>query len=146
MQTHLNPYEAKGAQTWYQQGHDILLHYWSRPQRFVSYFAKKSEKNKNKVIYNQWLTFDQWDLLYIKFNKSVNSLAISESNSRLQFKGIFGLSNIKFICRISDFKTQEVAEMSKIFHLKLLTEKILEFLNATKVITSYDHIIHKQEK
>ena len=36
--------------------------------------------------------------------------------------------------------------MSKIFHLKLLTEKILEFLNATKIITSYDHIIHIQEK
>ena len=47
---------------------------------------------------------------------------------------------------MSDFKTQEVAEMSKIFHLKLLTEKILEFLNTTKVITSYDHIIHIPEK
>ena len=40
---------------------------------------------------------------------------------------------------MSDFKTQEVAEMSKIFHLKLLTEKILGFLNTTEVITSYDH-------
>ena len=29
---------------------------------------------------------------------------------------------------MSDFKTQEVAKMSKIFHLKLLTEKNLEFL------------------
>ena len=38
------------------------------------------------------------------------------------------MSNIKSICRMSDFKTQEVAEMSKIFHLKLMTEKILEFL------------------
>ena len=47
---------------------------------------------------------------------------------------------------MSDFKTQEVAEMSKIFHLKLLIEKIFEFLNATEVITSYDHIIHIQEK
>ena len=47
---------------------------------------------------------------------------------------------------MSDFKSQEVAKMSKIFHLKLLTEKILEFLNATEVITSYDHIIHLQEK
>ena len=47
---------------------------------------------------------------------------------------------------MSDFKIQEVAEMSKIFRLKLLTEKILEFLNATKVITSYDYIIHIQEK
>ena len=43
---------------------------------------------------------------------------------------------------MSDFKTQEVAIMSKIFHLKLLTEKILEFLNAIEVITSYNHIIH----
>ena len=43
---------------------------------------------------------------------------------------------------MSDFKTQEVAEMSKIFYLELLTEKILEFLNATEVITSYDYIIH----
>ena len=47
---------------------------------------------------------------------------------------------------MSNFKTQEIIEMSKIFHLKLLTEKILEFLNATKVITNYDHIIHIQEK
>ena len=47
---------------------------------------------------------------------------------------------------MSDFKTQEVAEICKIFHLKLLTEKNLEFLNATEVITGYDHIIHIQEK
>ena len=43
---------------------------------------------------------------------------------------------------MSDFKIQEVVEMSKIFHLKLLTEKILKFLNATEVITRFDHIIH----
>ena len=43
---------------------------------------------------------------------------------------------------MSDFKTQEVAEMPKIFHLKLLIEKNLEFLNAIKIITGYDHIIH----
>ena len=82
----------------------------------------------------------------IKLNWSVNSLAINKSSSRQEFKGILDLSNIKSICRMSDFKTQEVVEMSKIFHLKLLTEKILEFLNAIKVITSYDHIIHIQEK
>ena len=44
---------------------------------------------------------------------------------------------------MSDFKTQEVVELSKIFYLKLLIEKILEFLNATKVNTNYDYIIHK---
>ena len=82
----------------------------------------------------------------IKLNWSVNSLAISKSSLRQEFRGILGLSNIKPICRISDFKTQEVTEMSKIFHLKLLTKKILEFLNATEVITSYDHIIHIHEK
>ena len=43
---------------------------------------------------------------------------------------------------MSNFKTQEITKMSKIFHLKLLIEKILEFLNAIKVITSYDYIIH----
>ena len=43
---------------------------------------------------------------------------------------------------MSDFKTQEVAIMSNIFHFKLLIEKILEFLNAIEVITSYNHIIH----
>ena len=43
---------------------------------------------------------------------------------------------------MSNFKTQEITEMSKIFHFKLLTKKILGFLNATEVITSYDHIIH----
>ena len=78
----------------------------------------------------------------IKFNWSVNNLAIYEGSSRQKFRSIFGLSNIKTICGISDFKTQEIAEMSKIFHLKLLTEKILEFLNVTKVIVSYDHVIH----
>ena len=82
----------------------------------------------------------------IKLNWSVNSLTISKSSLRQEFRGILGLSNIKFICRMSDFKTQEVAEMSKIFHLKLLTKKILEFLNAIKIITSYDYIIHIQEK
>ena len=78
----------------------------------------------------------------IKFNWSVNSLAVSESSSRQNVRSILDLSNIKTICGMSDFKTQEIIEMSKIFHLKLLTEKFLEFLNATKVITSYDHIIH----
>ena len=82
----------------------------------------------------------------IKLNWSVNNLAINESSSRQEFRGILGLSKIKSICIVSDFKNEEVAEMSKIFHLKLLTEKILEFLNATEVITSYDHIIHIQEK
>ena len=47
---------------WYQQGQDILLQYWSRPYESVSYFAKKSEKNK-KESNNQWWTCDQWDLL-----------------------------------------------------------------------------------
>ena len=82
----------------------------------------------------------------IKLNWSVNSLAISESSPRQEFRSILSLSKIKSICKMSDFKTQEVIEMSKIFHFKLLTEKILEFLNATEVITSYDHIIHIQEK
>ena len=78
----------------------------------------------------------------LKFNWSVNSLAISESSSKQKFRSILGLSNIKTICEMSDFKIQEVVEMFKIFHLKLLTKKILEFLNATEVITSYNHIIH----
>ena len=82
----------------------------------------------------------------IKFNWSVNSLVVSESSLRQKVRSILDLSNIKTICEMNNFKTQEIVEMSKIFQLKLLTEKILEFLNATKVITSYDHIIHIQEK
>ena len=78
----------------------------------------------------------------IKFNWSVNRLAVSESSSRQKVRSILGLSNVKTIYGMSNFKTQEIAETSKIFYLKLLTEKILEFLNAIKVITSYDHIIH----
>ena len=78
----------------------------------------------------------------IKFNWSVNSLAVSESSSRQKIRRILGLSNINIICGMSNFKIQDIVEMFKIFHLKLLTEKILEFLNATKVITSYDHIVH----
>ena len=53
----------------------------------------------------------------IKFNSSVNSLAVSESSSRQNVKSILSLSNIKTICRMSNFKTQETAEMSKVFHL-----------------------------
>ena len=41
----------------------------------------------------------------IKFNWSVNNLAIYEGSSRQKFRSIFGLSNIKTICGISDFKT-----------------------------------------
>ena len=47
---------------WYQQRHDILLQCQSGPQRFVSCFTKKLEKNE-KERNNQWLTFDQWDLV-----------------------------------------------------------------------------------
>ena len=80
--------------------------------------------------------------MHIKFNWSVNNLVISESSSRQKFRSTLDLSNIKTIYGMNDFKTQEVAEMFKIFHLKLLIEKILEFLNVTEIITSYDHIIH----
>ena len=47
---------------WYQQGRDILLQYWSGLHEFVSYFAKKSEKNQEESN-NQWWIYDQWDLL-----------------------------------------------------------------------------------
>ena len=47
---------------WYQQGHDILLQYWSGLQRFVSYFAKKLKKNQGESNNLQW-TCGQWDLL-----------------------------------------------------------------------------------
>ena len=47
---------------WYQQGRDILLPYQSGPHEFVSYFAKKSEKNQEESN-NQWWTCDQCDLL-----------------------------------------------------------------------------------
>ena len=47
---------------WYQQGYDILLQYWSGSHKFVSSFAKKSEKNQEESN-NQWWTVDQWDLL-----------------------------------------------------------------------------------
>ena len=65
MWTHLSLLEAivaKGAQMWYQQGHDILLQYWSGPHKFVSYFTKRSRKNQEENN-NQWWTCDQWDLL-----------------------------------------------------------------------------------
>ena len=78
----------------------------------------------------------------IKFNWSIKSLVVSKSSSRQKVRSILGLSNIKTICGMNDFKTQEIAKISMIFHLKLLTEKILEFLNAIEVITSYDNIIH----
>ena len=53
---------------WYQQRHDILLQYQSRPHEFVSYFAKKSKKNQEESN-NQWWTCDQWDLLPNQYQK-----------------------------------------------------------------------------
>ena len=47
---------------WYQQGHNILLQYWSGLQKFVSYFTKKLKKNQGESNNPQW-TCDQWDLL-----------------------------------------------------------------------------------
>ena len=47
---------------WYQQGYDILLHYWSGPHEFVSFFMTKSKKNQEENN-NQWLTFYRWDLM-----------------------------------------------------------------------------------
>ena len=47
---------------WYQQGHDILLQYQNGPHEFVSYFAKKLEKNQEESN-NQWWTCNQQDLL-----------------------------------------------------------------------------------
>ena len=44
---------------WYQQGHDILFQYWSGPQKFVFYFAKKLKKNQGESNNLQW-TCDQW--------------------------------------------------------------------------------------
>ena len=59
----------KGAQMWYQQGHDILLQYWSEPHEFVSCFAKKSRKNQEESN-NQWWTCDQWDFLPNQLQKT----------------------------------------------------------------------------
>ena len=47
---------------WYQQGHDILLQFQSGPQKFVSYFTKKSKKSQGESNNQQWIC-DQWDLL-----------------------------------------------------------------------------------
>ena len=62
----------------------------------------------------------------IKFNWSVNSLTFIKSSSRQKFRSILNLSNIKFISGTSGFKIQKVAEMSKIFYLKLLAKKIFD--------------------
>ena len=76
--------------------------------------------------------------MYIKLNWSVNSLAINEFSLRQEFRGILGLSNINVICKMSDFKTQEVAEMFKIFHLKLLTMMpSMNRLNTSRSIVSF---------
>ena len=69
----------------------------------------------------------------IKLNWSVNSLAISESSSRQEFRGTLGLSNIKSICRMSNFKTQEVAEMSKFFFFFRNIECIILYFSSNRI-------------
>ena len=53
---------------WYQQGHDILLQYWSGPHEFVSCFVKKSKKNQEESN-NQWWNYDQWNPLLNQHQK-----------------------------------------------------------------------------
>ena len=35
---------------WYQQGHDILLQYWSGPHEFVLILPRNQRRTKKKVI------------------------------------------------------------------------------------------------
>ena len=57
-----------------------------------------------------------------------------------------GLSLVETINIISNRKTHKIIEIAKIFHCKMLTEKILVFLNATEVIIGNDHIINIKKK
>ena len=67
---------------WYQKEHDILFQYWSGPQMFVSYFAKKLKKNQGESNNLQW-TCGQWDPLSSQHQK----MHVVQDETELSRKG-----------------------------------------------------------
>jgi hypothetical protein len=78
----------------------------------------------------------------IKLNRCVNNLTIREIGPGKQIRDILGLCQIITIRRRRDLKTKKIAERAKIFHLKVLIEKLFKFLNTNDIISSDNHVIN----
>jgi hypothetical protein len=78
----------------------------------------------------------------IKFNRCVDNLTICEIGPGKQIGDILGLCQIITIRRRGDLKTKKIVERAKIFHLKVLVEKLFKFLETSDIISSDDHIIN----
>jgi hypothetical protein len=48
--------------------------------------------------------------------------------------------------RGEDLKVKEVAEIIKVFRLKMLVKKFINFLDTSEIISSDNHVLHIQEK
>jgi hypothetical protein len=78
----------------------------------------------------------------IELSRCVDNLTICEIGLGKQIREILGLCQIITIRRIGDLKTKKIVERAKIFHLKVLTEKLFKFLNTSDIISSDDHVIN----
>jgi hypothetical protein len=65
----------------------------------------------------------------IELSQCVNNLTIGEIGLRKQIRDILGMCQIITIRRRGDLKTKKIVKRAKIFHLKVLTEKLFKFLN-----------------
>ena len=82
----------------------------------------------------------------IKFDQSVNNVVIGKASLIQKIRGVLGLSQVETINRRSNLKTQKLTKVAKIFQFKIMTEEILDFLNASEVIIGDDHIINIKEE
>jgi hypothetical protein len=78
----------------------------------------------------------------IELSRCVDDLTICEIGSRKQIRDILGLCQIITIRRRRYLKAKKIAKRAKIFHLKVLIEKLFKFLNTSDIISSDDHIIN----
>ena len=78
----------------------------------------------------------------IELSRCVDDLTIYEIGPKKQIRDILGLCQIITIRRRRYLKAKKIAKRAKIFHLKMLTEKLFKFLNTSDIISNDDHVIN----
>jgi len=81
----------------------------------------------------------------MKLNGRGGSPSISKASSTDEIRGVLLLRNQVPSLSISYLKTQEVAKMTQIFHLKLLLQVLLQRKYRISIITRDHHIIDIQQ-
>ena len=79
---------------------------------------------------------------YIVFQGSENSLVVGDTDFGENIRSILRLGKIVSIRGWSNLKPKEIAESAQIFHLKMLTKKVLKRVDTYRIISSNNHIFN----